>query len=170
MQKADSPSLLSSIEILEDHNEVYPQPSLLQTEQAQMPHPVFVGEVLQPSDLYGPPLAPLEKLHIFLVQEAQAWMQYSRWGLTKAERRETIPSLVLLATPLLAQPGILLAWAVNAYCWLMLRFSSTRTPKSFFTGLLSVISSLSLYSCLGLALPKCIWPCRTSLGPYGSIF
>ncbi len=42
--------------------------SFLQIEQAQLSQPVFIGEVLQPSDrLCGPPLHPLEQLHIFLV-------------------------------------------------------------------------------------------------------
>ena len=45
-----------------------PQPSLLQAEQAQLPQPVFVGEVLQPSDhLCVPPLDPLQQLPVFLV-------------------------------------------------------------------------------------------------------
>jgi len=34
-------------------------PSLFQAEQAQLPQPVFVVKVLQPSDLCGPPLYPL---------------------------------------------------------------------------------------------------------------
>ena len=38
-----------SLEVLEGCNEVTPQPSLLQAQQAQLPQPVFVGEVLQPS-------------------------------------------------------------------------------------------------------------------------
>ena len=42
--------------------------SLLQAKQAQIPQPVFVGEVLQPSNrFYGPPLDPLQQLHIFPV-------------------------------------------------------------------------------------------------------
>jgi len=44
--------------------------SLLQAEQGQLPQP-FLGEVLQPSDrLCGPPLNPLQQLHVFLVLEA----------------------------------------------------------------------------------------------------
>ena len=42
--------------------------SFLQAAQAQLPQPVFIGEVLQPSDrLCGPPLDPLQQLHIFPV-------------------------------------------------------------------------------------------------------
>ena len=47
---------------------VTPQPSLLQAEQAQLPQPVFAGEVLQPSEhLCGPPLDPLQQLPVLLV-------------------------------------------------------------------------------------------------------
>ena len=41
-------------------------------------------------------------------------MQYSRWGLTRAEQRGTITSLSRLAIHLLMQPRILLAfWAAK---------------------------------------------------------
>ena len=36
-----------SLQILEGHNEVSPEPSLLQAEQAQFPQAFFIGEVLQ---------------------------------------------------------------------------------------------------------------------------
>ncbi|XP_032300907.1 transcription factor PU.1 isoform X1 [Coturnix japonica] len=38
-----------------------------QAEQPQFLQPVFTGEMLQPLDLHGPPLDPLQKLHIFPV-------------------------------------------------------------------------------------------------------
>jgi len=38
-----------SFRVLEGCKKVIPQPSLLQAEQAQLPQPVFVGEMLQPS-------------------------------------------------------------------------------------------------------------------------
>jgi len=41
----------------------------------------------------------------------QSWTPYSRWGLTRAEQRNRIPSLDLLATLLLMQPRIWLAFA-----------------------------------------------------------
>ena len=41
---------MCSHQVLEGHNEVSPQPSLPQAEQAQFPQPLFIGEVLQPSD------------------------------------------------------------------------------------------------------------------------
>ena len=49
------------------------------------------------------------------------------------------------------QPRIRLPfWAASAHCQLMLSFSSTSTPKSFSSGLLSSHSPPSLYLCLGL--------------------
>jgi len=47
---------------------VSPEPSLLQAKQAQFPQPLLIGEVLQPSDhLSGPPLDPLQELHVLPV-------------------------------------------------------------------------------------------------------
>ena len=44
------------------------EPSLLQAEQAQLSQPFLVGEVLQPLDHFGgPPLAPLQQVHVFPV-------------------------------------------------------------------------------------------------------
>ena len=77
-------------------------------------------------------------------------------GLTRAKQRGTITSLALLATPLLMEPRILLAFqAASAHCWLMSSFLSTRTPKSFSARLLSRTSSPSFYKYLGLPQPKC---------------
>ena len=60
---------ICSLQVLEGHNEVSLEPSLLQTKQAQFPQPFFIGEVLQPSHhLSGPSLDLfLELLHVFLV-------------------------------------------------------------------------------------------------------
>jgi len=46
----------------------------------------------------------------FLCWGPQTWMQYSSWGLTRAEERGTITFLALLATPLLMEPRIPLAF------------------------------------------------------------
>lgn len=49
------------------------------------------------------------------------------------------------------QPRILLAFqSASVYSWLMSSFSSTRTPRSFSTGLLSMSYSPSLWVYLGL--------------------
>ena len=52
-------------QVLEGHNEVSLEPSLLQANQAQFPQTFFTGEVLQPSDRpSGPPLDLFEQLHV----------------------------------------------------------------------------------------------------------
>ena len=70
------------------------EPSLLQTERAQTPQPFFTGEVLQPSDhLHGPPLEPLQQLHVFLVLGAL--------DLDTVVQMRTVTSPALLASSLL---------------------------------------------------------------------
>jgi len=66
-----------------------------------------------------------------LCWRSQAWMQTCKWDLTRAEQREMITSLSLLATPLLVQPRILLAFWVHtagshpAFCPPTLEFASS---------------------------------------------
>jgi len=75
----------------------------------------------------------------------QSWTQDARWGLTRAEQRGRITSLALLATLLLMQPRVRLAFqAASASCQLTSSFSFTSTPMSFLAGLLSVSSPPSL--------------------------
>ena len=98
----------------------------------------------------------------FLCWRLQSWMQDSRWGLTRAEQRNRITSLVLLAMLLLMQLRIQLAfWAVNVYCQVTLSFSSTGMSKYFFSGLFSIHSSHSLYLFLYLYnfvfIPRKVW-------------
>jgi len=45
--------------------------------------------------------------------------------------------------------------ASRAHCWLMVNLSSTRTPRSLSSELLSSRSTPSLYWCIGLFLPRC---------------
>ena len=62
----------------------------------------------------------------FLCWGLQSWTQHTRQALTWTEYRGRIPSLNLLATLLLMQPRIRLAfWAASTCCWVMLSFSST---------------------------------------------
>lgn len=71
----------------------------------------------------------------------QSWTQYS-W------RRTT--SLSLLVMLLLMEPRIRLAvWGAGACYRVMLSFTSTNTPESFLSELLSVHCLPSLYLCLG---------------------
>jgi len=44
-------------------------------------------------------------------------------------------------------------WAASTYCRVMLSFSSTSTPNSFFLGMLSIHSLPSLYLCLDFPRP-----------------
>jgi len=54
------------------------------------------------------------------------------------------------------QPRIWLAcWTASVHCQVMFSFSSTNTPKSFSSWLLSIRSPSSLYLCLGLPQPMC---------------
>jgi len=100
------------------------------------------------------PTSPHFNSSLSLYWGPQTWMQYSRWGLRRAEKRTIIP-LPLLATPLM-QPRVQLAsWAASIRCWFVSSFSSIRTPKFFSTGLLSVSSSPTLYSYLRLHQLKC---------------
>jgi len=56
------------LQVLEGCYKITPEPSLLQTEQPQLPQPVLIGEVLQPSDdLRGPPLDLFQHIHVLLV-------------------------------------------------------------------------------------------------------
>ena len=78
--------LVSSLQVLEGHNEVSSKPSLLQAKQAQLPQPFFIGEVLQPFHhlcglLWSCSISSLS----FLYWGPHTWVQYYRWGLTGAE-------------------------------------------------------------------------------------
>jgi len=114
----------------------------------------FIGGVLQPSEhLHGSHLGLSNNCGLFSYWRPQARTQCCRWGLTRAEQRGTITSLSLLATPLLMQPGIRVALqAASADCWLMSSFLFITIPKSFSAGLLSMNSSLNLWTCLALGL------------------
>ncbi|KAK4831314.1 hypothetical protein QYF61_016803, partial [Mycteria americana] len=115
-KKSPSSFLLGPLQVLEGCNKVSPEPSLLQTEE--LSQPVFIAEVLQPSDhLHGPALDSLQQVHILLRFGAPELDAALQGGLTRAEQRGRIPSLALLATLLWMQPRIRLAfWAVSAHC------------------------------------------------------
>jgi len=60
--------MISSLQVLEGHNEVSPKPSLFLVEQAQLCQPSLIGEMLQTSShLPGPPLNLLQQFHILPV-------------------------------------------------------------------------------------------------------
>ncbi|KAK4829762.1 hypothetical protein QYF61_006486 [Mycteria americana] len=59
---------IGPLQIPEGCYKVSLQPSLLQAEQPQLSQPVFIGEVLQPSDhFHGPPLDSLQQVHVLLM-------------------------------------------------------------------------------------------------------
>jgi len=87
------------------HNEVSPDPSLLQAKQAQFTQPFFIGEVLQPSDhLCGPPQDPLQELHVLPVLGATGLDTVLQMGPHKSRAEGAITSLSVLATSFLMQP------------------------------------------------------------------
>lgn len=51
----------------------------------------------------------------FLCWGPQNWVQHSRWGLTRAEQRDSIPSFPLLAVLLLMQPRMQLASGLQVH-------------------------------------------------------
>ncbi|KAK4829890.1 hypothetical protein QYF61_007282 [Mycteria americana] len=115
--QAMSSQFLQENAVLEGCYKVSPEPSLLQAEQPQLSQPVFIGELLQPSDhLHGPSLDSLQQVHVLIMLGAPELDADFRWGLTRAEQSGRITSLDLLAT-LLMQPRIQLAfWAASAHC------------------------------------------------------
>ena len=77
--KSPSPSFLSAPSGTGSCSKVTPEPSLLQAEQPQLPQPVLVGEVLQPSDNLRGLLWPCSNPSMsFLCWGLQSWTQDSR--------------------------------------------------------------------------------------------
>jgi len=63
--------LVGPVLVLEGCYKVSPEPSFLQAEQPQLSQPVLLGEVFQPSDDFcGPPLDPLQQVHVCLLLRA----------------------------------------------------------------------------------------------------
>ena len=69
--------------------------------EPRLPQPVFVGEVLQPSDhLCGPSWTLCSSSLSFLYWAPQTWMRCSRWVFRRAEQRGTVSSPCLLVVVL----------------------------------------------------------------------
>ncbi|KAK4823457.1 hypothetical protein QYF61_002293 [Mycteria americana] len=67
-QRLSARMLCGPLQVLEGCCKVSLKPSLLQAEQPQLSQPVFIGEVLQPSDhLRGPPLDSLQQVDVLLM-------------------------------------------------------------------------------------------------------
>ena len=130
------------------------RPSLLQTEQAQLPQSFFINEELF-DHIHGPLLDPLQQLLILAGLEVPGlgtvFQMKPHKG--KTEGLDHLPAPA--ATPSLMQPRIPLAFqAARAHCWLISSFSSSRIPKPFSAGVLSISCSPSLYTYMELSLSK----------------
>jgi len=143
---------------------VSPQPSLLQAEQPQLSQTGPIGEVFQPSDhLRGPPLDPLQQVHVLLVLGApdlDAGLQVgSHQGGVEWQNHLPCPAAKLL----LVQPRILLAfWAASTRWWCMSSFSSTSTPHPSRQGCSQSLhppACIHTRSCPEPDGGPCTWPC-----------
>ena len=85
---------IGPIQVLEGCYKVSPQSSLLHAEEPQFSQLFLIGEVLQPSDqLCGPPLDPLQQLHVLLVlraPELDVGLQVGSHQ-SRAERQNPLP-------------------------------------------------------------------------------
>jgi len=86
MKTASRPLFIASLQVLEGCSEAFREPSLPQTEQAQLPRPFFRRDVLQPSDhLHASPLELFQWLSsqlfcqnpVFFMQDKQTPVYYA---------------------------------------------------------------------------------------------
>jgi len=143
------------LEVLKGCNKVSLEPSLFQAEQPQLSQLFLIGEVLQHSDYFCGLLWTRSNSSMsFLCWGLQSWTQDCRWGLTRAEQRGRIPSLALLATLLLMQPRVWLAfWAASARWWLM---SSLWTLYESMDHFVAIKQSLFQAPCVMDSYNECI--------------
>ena len=101
---------------MECQNDFSLELSFLQAEEAHLPQPVFAGEVLQPfCYLCGPSLDLLQQLYIFLLLGTPGLDTLLQMGPHEGRVERFSHSLNLLATPLLIQPSIPLAFGLQAH-------------------------------------------------------
>ena len=91
--------------------------------------PFFIREMLQvPSYLCGPPLDPLQQLPVFLVLGAPDLDAVLQMGPHKGRVERDNHLLALLATPLLMELRIPLAFqAASTHCLVVFSFSTNQT-------------------------------------------
>jgi len=66
LQKSLSSFLVGPLQVLEGFYKVSLEPSLLTAEKLHFSQPFLTGQMFNPSDRFcGPPLDPLEQLHVF---------------------------------------------------------------------------------------------------------
>jgi len=132
---------------MEGYTKVFLEPSLLQAEQSQLSQPFLTGEVFHPSDNFcGPPLDPLQQVHIFPVLRAPELNGGLQVGSHQrgAAGQNLLPEPADYASFGAAQDTIgLLGCKPTLLGHVELR--SANIPKSFLAGMLSIHSPPSLY-------------------------
>ena len=85
-------------QVLESHNEVFPEPFLLQVKQAQLPQPFSIREVFQPFDhLCNPSSGPTPTaMHLSCAGGPRPGCSTSAGASQEQSRAGTITSLPLL--------------------------------------------------------------------------
>ena len=126
----------------------------LKAKQIQLPQPVFLGEVLKPSDhLCGSPWTCSNSSISFLCGGLQAWMQYSRrWALTGVEGDSHLPLPAGHHSSDAAQDTVGLLGCRHTLLAHVSLFIH-QNPQPFFAGLPSRSYSLYLYLS-GIALTQ----------------
>ncbi|KAK4816284.1 hypothetical protein QYF61_014582 [Mycteria americana] len=135
------------------HSKVSLQPPLLQAEQPQLSQPFLIGELFQPSDhLRGPPLDPLQQLHVFLVlrtPELDAVLQVESHQ-SGVEGQNHFPQPAGHTSLDAAQDTVGLLGCERTLPAHVQLFIHQYPPRSFSAGLLSIPSSPSQYEYRGL--------------------
>jgi len=132
-KKSLSSFLVGPFKYLAGCYQVSPLPSLLQAEQPQLSQPFLTGKVFHPSDHFcGPPLDPLQQVHVLLVLGAPELDTGFEVGShqSRAEGRNHLPRPAGHSAFDAAQDTMLDFSAVSTHCRLTSRFSSTSTPKA----------------------------------------
>ena len=153
MQRLMLWNLLSGSSRVAESNEVSSQPPFLQTKQPQSPQPLLITSSF--TNFTALFCTQLSNSTSFLQWGAQKWTQYLRCSLPSVANKESITSLVLLATLFLTQARLPLFLAIWAHCWCEFSQLLTNTPTSLSVGQLSIHSSPSLCHCMRLLWLTC---------------
>nr|XP_054483765.1 uncharacterized protein LOC129117232 [Agelaius phoeniceus]XP_054483773.1 uncharacterized protein LOC129117232 [Agelaius phoeniceus] len=134
LEKETNPHLATAtFQGVVESDKVTPESPFLQAKHPQLPQLFLTGSVFQaPHQPRCPPLDVLQCLNVLPKLRGQNWTQHSRCGLTSAEYRARMTSLLLLATLFLIQARMPLA--PRAHCWLMFSRLSPAPPGPFLPG------------------------------------
>ena len=145
---------MSSLQVLDGRNKISLEPCLLQANQDHLPQPFFIEEVFQPLDhLPGPPLVLFLQLCILPVLGARSLNTVLQLGSHKGRVEGENPLPLPAGHPSVdaAQDTVgLLGCKSTLLIHVQLFIRPNFQPKFFSAELLSVSSSPSLYSYLGL--------------------